>query len=71
MTDDSGKELARFFQLLGRDSRLQAQVRACITADEVALIAQDKNFAVVGDQLLLASGRTDTGMTIACVDYHC
>ena len=39
MTDGSGTELARFFQLLGRDSRLQVQVRACITADEVALIA--------------------------------
>ena len=68
MTDDSG-ELARFFQLLGRDSRLQAQVRACITADEVALIAQDLGFAVTGGQLLLASGRTEHGVTIARVDH--
>jgi predicted ribosomally synthesized peptide with nif11-like leader len=69
MADDSGKELARFFQLLGRDSRLQAQVRACITADEVALIAQDNGFAVTGAQLLLASGRTQHGVTIARVDH--
>ena len=69
MADDSGKELARFFQLLGRDSRLQAQVRACITADEVALIAQDNGFAVTGAQLLLASGRTEYGVTIDRVDH--
>ena len=68
MTDDSG-ELALFFQLLGRDSRLQAQVRACITADEVALIAQDHGFAVTGAQLLLASGRTEHGVTVARVDH--
>ena len=68
MTDDSG-ELARFFQLIGRDSRLQAQVRACITADEVALIAQDHGFAVTGAQLLLASGRTEHGVTVARVDH--
>ena len=68
MTDDSG-ELARFFQLLGRDSRLQVQVKACITADEVALIAQDQGFAVTGAQLLLASGRTEHGVTIARVDH--
>ena len=68
MTDDSG-ELARFFQLMGRDSRLQAQVRACITADEVALIAQDHGFAVTGAQLLLASGRTEHGVTVARVDH--
>ena len=53
MTEASGQELGRFLQLLGRDSRLQAQVRSCITADEVALIAQDYGFSVTGDQLLL------------------
>ena len=69
MTDDPGMELSRFFQLLGRDSRLQAQVRACITADEVALIAQDNGFAVTGAQLLLASGRTVCGVTIDRLDH--
>ena len=69
MTDVSGGELARFFQLLGLDSRLQAQVRACSTADEVAVIAQDNGFAVNGAQLLLASGRTEHGVTIARVDH--
>ena len=69
MTNDSGEELARFFQLLSRDSSLQAQVRACIAADEVALVAQDNGFAVTGAQLLLASGRTEHGVTIARVDH--
>ena len=69
MTDASGQELGRFLQLLGRDSRLQVQVRACITADEVALIAQGYGFAVTGDQLLLASGRNEYGVTIQRVDH--
>ena len=69
MTDASGRELGRFLQLLGRDSRLQAQVRACITADEVALIAQGYGFALTGDQLLLASGRHEYGVTIERVDH--
>ena len=69
MNDDSGKALARFFQILGQDSRLREQVRACITADEVALIAQDNGFVVTGAQLLMASGRTEHGVTIARVDH--
>ena len=69
MTDASGQELERFLQLLGRDSRLQVQVRACITADEVALIAQGYGFAVTGDQLLLASCRHEYGVTIERVDH--
>ena len=69
MTDSSGQELGRFLQLLGRDSRLQAQVRACITADEVALIAQGYGFALTGDQLLMASGRHEYGITIERVDH--
>ena len=69
MTDASGQELEWFLQLLGRDSLLQVQVRACITADEVALIAQGYGFAVTGDQLLLASGRHEYGVTIERVDH--
>ena len=69
MTDASSQELGRFLRLLGRDSRLQAQVHACITADEVALIAQDYGFAVTGDQLLLAVGRHESGVTIERVDH--
>ena len=69
MTDASGQELGRFLQLLGRDSRLQVLVRACITADEVALIAQGYGFAVTGDQLLMASGRHEYGVTIERVDH--
>jgi hypothetical protein len=69
MKDTSGQELEEFLRLLGRDLRLQALVRACITADEVALIAQGYGFAVSGDQLLLASGRNKHGVTIERVDH--
>ena len=69
MTDTSGQELEEFLRLLGRDLRLQTLVRACITADEVARIAQGYGFAVSGDQLLLASGRNKHGVTIERVDH--
>ena len=69
MTNTSGQELEEFLRLLGRDLRLQALVRACITADEVARIAQGYGFAVSGDQLLLASGRNKHGVTIERVDH--
>ena len=69
MTDTSGQELEEFLRLLGRDLRLQALVRACITADEVARIAQVHGFAVSGDQLLMASGRNEHGVTIERVDH--
>ena len=69
MTDTSGQELEAFLRLLGRDLRLQALVCACITADEVARIAQGYGFAVSSDQLFLASGRHEHGVTIERVDH--
>ena len=69
MTDTSEQELEDFLRLLGRDLRVKALVRACITADEVARIAQCYGFAVSGDQLLLASGRNKHGVTIERVDH--
>ena len=69
MTDTSGQELEAFLRLLGRDLRLQTLVCACITADKVARIAQGYGFAVSGDQLLLASGRHEHGVTIERVDH--
>ena len=69
MTDPSGTELDRFLRVLGLDARLQALVQACITADDVALIAQQCGFAVTGDQLLLYSRRHEHGVTITRVDH--
>ena len=65
----SGTELGRFLRVLGHDLKLQALVRACVTADEVAVIAQQCGFAVTGDQLLLCSGRHEHGVTITRVDH--
>ena len=67
--DSSGTELGRFLRVLGNDFKLQALVRACVTADEVAVIAQQCGFAVTGDQLLLCSGRHEHGVTITRVDH--
>ena len=68
-TDSSGTELGRFLRLLGHDSKLQALVRACITADEDAVIAHQCGFDVTSDQLLLWSGRHEHGVTITRVDH--
>ena len=54
---------------LGARFKLQALVRTCVTADEVAVIAQQCGFAVTGDQLLLCSGRHEHGVTITRVDH--
>ena len=69
MTDSSGREFGRFLRALGSDARLQALVGACITADEVAGIAQQCGFAVTGDQFLLYSGRHEHGVKITRVDH--
>ena len=68
-TDSSATELGRFLRVLGHDFQLQALVRPCVTADEVALIAQQFGFAVTGDQLLLCAGRHDHGVKITRVDH--
>jgi predicted ribosomally synthesized peptide with nif11-like leader len=69
MTDALPHELKRFLQFLGGDLRLQAQVQACVTADEVAVLAQHYGFAVTGDQFLLLSGRRAHGVTVTRVDH--
>ena len=62
-------ELGWFLGVLGHDLKLQALVRSCFIADEVAVIAQQCGFAVTGDQLLLCSGRHEHGVMITRVDH--
>ena len=69
MTAASGQTIGLFFELLSSDLRLQALVHACCTADEVALIAQDYGFVITGEQLLMASGRIEHGVSIERVDH--
>jgi predicted ribosomally synthesized peptide with nif11-like leader len=44
-----------FLDRLGRDPVLQARVEIAVTADEVAVLAQDLGFAVSGSDLLMLS----------------
>ena len=61
--------LERFLDHLGRDPVLQVKVQAAVTADEVALIAQDLGYAVSGSDLLLLSRRSVAGVRVTRVDY--
>ena len=61
--------LERFLDHLGRDPVLQVKVQAAVTADEVALIAQDLGYAVSGSDLLLLSRRSVTGVRVTRVDH--
>ena len=58
-----------FLAHLSGDPRLQAQVQASITADEVALLAQQLGYAVSGSDLLLLSGRSVDGVRVTRVDH--
>ncbi|EAR18416.1 Nif11-like leader peptide family natural product precursor [Synechococcus sp. W2B2] len=58
-----------FLAHLSRDPRLQAQVQASVTADEVALLAQQLGYAVSGSDLLLLSGRSVDGVRVTRVDH--
>ena len=61
--------LERFLDHLGRDPVLQVKVQAAVTADEVALIAQDLGSAVSGSDLLLLSRRSVAGVRVTRVDH--
>ena len=61
--------LERSLDHLGRDPVLQVKVQAAVTADEVALIAQDLGYAVSGSDLLLLSRRSVAGVRVTRVDH--
>ena len=61
--------LQRFLDHLSRDPVLQVKVQAAVTADEVALLAQDLGYAVAGSDLLLLSGRSVSGVRVTRIDH--
>ena len=61
--------MERVLDHLGRDPVLQVKVQAAVTADEVALIAQDLGYAVSGSDLLLLSRRSVAGVRVTRVDH--
>ncbi len=58
-----------FLDRLGRDPVLQARVEFAVTADEVAVLAQDLGFAVSGSDLLMLSRRSTPGVRMTRVQH--
>lgn len=61
--------LQRFLDRLSRDPVLQVKVQAAVTADEVALLAQELGYAVSGSDLLMLSGRSVSGVRVTRMDH--
>ena len=59
----------QFLQHLSRDPLLQVKVQAAITADEVAMLAQELGYAVSGSDLLLLDGQHAAGVRVTRVDH--
>ena len=58
-----------FLRHLGRDPLLRVKVQAAITADEVAMLAQELDYAVTGSDLLLLDGQYEAGVRVTRVDH--
>ena len=59
----------QFLQHLSRDPLLQVKVHAAITADEVAMLAQELGYAVSGSDLLMLDGQNEAGVRVTRVDH--
>ena len=59
----------QFLQHLSRNPLLQVKVQAAITADEVAMLAQELGYAVSGSDLLLLDGQNEAGVRVTRVDH--
>ena len=49
--------------------RSQVKVQAAVTADEVALLAQELGYAVSGSELLMLPDRSVAGVRVTRVDH--
>ena len=65
----SESPLQRFLRRVSRDPVLRTRVEAAITADEVALMAQELGYPVSGSDLLLLSRQTVEGVKLTRVDH--
>ena len=64
-----GTPLQQFLERLGTDPVLQVKVQAAVTADVVALLAQELGYAVSGSDLLMLSDRSVGGVRVTRVDH--
>ena len=61
--------MQQFLQHLSRDPLLRVKVQAAITADEVAMLAQELGYAVSGSDLLMLDGQNEAGVRVTRVDH--
>ena len=64
-----GTPLPQFLERLGADPALQVKVQAAVTADEVALLAQELGYAFSSSDLLMLSDRSVAGVRVTRVDH--
>jgi predicted ribosomally synthesized peptide with nif11-like leader len=65
----SREQLQRFFAAVQRDPALRQRLLDAITADEVALLAQDMGFAVSGSDILRFNGQSASGVRVTRIDH--
>ena len=65
----SWDQLQRFFAAVQRDPALRQRLLDAITADEVALLAQDMGYAVSGSDILRFNGQSASGVRVTRIDH--
>ena len=65
----SRDQLQRFFAAVQRDPALRQRLLDAITADEVALLAQDIGYAVSGSDILRFNGQSASGVRVTRIDH--
>jgi predicted ribosomally synthesized peptide with nif11-like leader len=65
----SREQLQRFLAAVQRDPALKQRLVDAITADEVALLAQDMGYAVSGSDILRFNGQRASGVRVTRIDH--
>ena len=65
----SREQLQRFLAAVQRDPVLKQRLVDAITADEVALLAQDMGYAVSGSDILRFNGQSASGVRVTRIDH--
>jgi predicted ribosomally synthesized peptide with nif11-like leader len=65
----SREQLQRFLAAVQRDPALKQRLVDAITADEVALLAQDMGYAVSGSDILRFNGQSSSGVRVTRIDH--
>lgn len=63
------EQLRHFLARVQRDPALKRQVEEAITADAVALLAQDLGYSVSGSDILRFSGQSASGVRVHRIEH--